>query len=537
MMPSPECLLRVSLFGVVTVVSLYFAVTEAPAASSQSSPFCKTSDQKCRVSSWLSTREKQTPPTPVPEKQTLFQETTANTVSSTACSSPNPNCSITSPAQDSATESLNRASGAGAKPRDTEVLIEPVSPIDPRVSEESRLAPAEVAPTAPVTTMPKPSVKPLGMSGPPAYNTETGDLNVNRLKEQSTSGPVTYFTPDAPARYRLASLSNGLNVLNDGPSTPDLGAKKSTRLERLNWTDVPRLTIGTRVWFSQGKLGYNFAATGGPNVASELLWQGQNVPIFEIKADLVVRRFVSTITLGYGSIDKGTLRDQDFELNSRTGIFSDTLSSPTDGYVLYGSLDIGPRVLQWRYKEGTGAVDLLFGFQYWREKWTAKGVQVILCNAAVITCALPTGGATNADAITETVTWHILRLGPRFTVPVYPRVTLVGHAFYIPWTYYENEDIHHLRTDVSHDPSFLDKASGGEGIQLEAALQVRVWKALRLEGGWRYWDLRSGSGDSLTFVPCTIVGGGQSNCGIAADNLNAAKARRQGIFFGLDWTF
>lgn len=534
MMPSPECVLRAWLLALVTVVCLNFSGA-ASASSPQASQFCKTSDQKCRVSSWLKTPDKTAPAT-VPERQTFSQDATSDTVSSPACASRNPNCSITSE-QNSAAESSAPRSSASVKTPNAAASMDIASPVQPSASDVPRSAPAVVSPITPVTTAPKPSVKPLGMSGSPAYNTETGDLNVNRLTEQSANGPVKFFTPEAAARYRLASLSNGLDVLGDPQNAPDLGAKRSTWLERLTWTDAAHLTIGTRVWFSQGKLGYNFATTGGPDVASELLWEGQNVPIYELKADLVVRRFVSTVTLGYGSIDKGTLRDQDFEFNSRTGIFSDTISSPTEGHVLYGSIDVGPRVLQWRYKDGTGAMDLLLGFQYWREKWTARGVSVILCNPAVIACGLPTGGSTNANAITETVTWHILRLGPRFTVPVFPRVTVVGHAFYIPWTYYENKDIHHLRTDVSQDPSFLDKAYGGEGVQLEAALQVRVWKALRLEGGYRYWDVRSGSGDSITFVPCTIVGSGQSSCGIAADTLNAAKARRQGIFFGLDWTF
>ena len=308
---------------------------------------------------------------------------------------------------------------------------------------------------------------------------------------------------------------------------PSQAARKFGGPERFSWLKTPSLTLGTRVWFSQGKLGYNFSSAGGPDVTSELLWKGQNTKIYEVKADLVVRRFVANVTLGWGSLERGTLRDSDFASNGRTGIFSDTLSSPTDGFIVYGSVDIGPRLIRWTYKGAPGALDVLVGFQYWQEKYTARGIDVDLCRSVPgFTCVLPTGASTNANAITETITWKSIRLGPRVTVPVLSRLTAVGQAFYIPWTEYKNVDIHHLRTDLPQDPSFKDFASGGQGIQLEGALQLNVWKSLRIEAGYRYWDLRSGSGTSCVGECLAVIG-----------QLNDAKARRQGLFFGADWTF
>jgi hypothetical protein len=294
------------------------------------------------------------------------------------------------------------------------------------------------------------------------------------------------------------------------------------------------------VWFSQGKSAWNFNVHGGPNVASELMWQGQNAKIYELKADLVVRRFVSNVTLGWGGVNQGTLRDQDWDSDFRTGIFSDTLSSPTEGYVVYGSWDIGPRVLQWSYKEQPGAVDLLAGFQYWRERYTARGFNVLFCrDSASSDCtSYPTGSSSSANAITETTNWTMIRLGPRVSLPILPRLTLVGQAFYIPWTQYRLEDVHHLRLDLSQNPSFVNKASGGQGVQLEGSFQVLVWKSLKIEAGYRYWDVRSGGGDNSAFTPCTIQGqGGFSDCISYNGHINHANSRRQGVFFGAGWTF
>ena len=314
--------------------------------------------------------------------------------------------------------------------------------------------------------------------------------------------------------------------------TGTVSAQKTQPARRSTWlTNIPQdpasLTLGARVWVSQGRSAFNFGVSGFADVASELMWRGQNTRIYEVKADLVVRRFVATAVLGWGSIDEGTLRDQDFMGNSRTQIFSDTLSPTTDGSVIYGSFDFGPRFVRWTYKGNPGAVDVVVGFQFWREKYTARGLIDII----------PGGTNLSANAITETITWKSVRLGPRVTVPVHSRVTLVGQALYLPWTRYDNEDIHHLRGDLAQDPSGELHASGGEGIQLEGGLQLAVWKALKLEAGYRYWDLRSGSGTKETFTFCVFPDGSIGTCATPSEHLNGAKARREGPYFGLSWTF
>jgi hypothetical protein len=365
---------------------------------------------------------------------------------------------------------------------------------------------------------------PIGpnLSSAPPIDSAGGNLNAGTMQDRPGSSTTKSKNPNEGL-----SVNTGRSELAVEPPYPATTSPRSTWLERFGWLKTSSVTVGTRVWFSQGNLGYDFASFGGPDVTSELLWRGQNTKIYELKADLVIRRFVSNVTLGWGSIERGTLRNLDFAANSRTGLFSETLSSPTDGSVVYGSVDFGPRLIQWTFKGAPGAVDFLGGFQYWREKYTARGFDVLLCRSVPgFTCALPTGASSDANAVTETITWKSIRFGPRVTVPFLPRLTAVGQAFYIPWTRYENTDIHHLRNDLPQDPSFKDTASGGQGVQLEAALHLRVWKMLKVEAGYRYWDLRSGSGTACV-----------GDCLVVIGVLNDAKGRRQGLFFGVDWTF
>jgi hypothetical protein len=123
-------------------------------------------------------------------------------------------------------------------------------------------------------------------------------------------------------------------------------------------------------------------------------------------------------------------------------------------------------------------------------------------------------------------------LGSRIIVPIFSRVAIKGSAFYIPVTYYRNEDIHHLRTSgpnaLRQDPSFLTTATGGSGVQLEGSLAIRVWRQLNIEAGYAYWDIRSASG-SVQAYP--------ASGGVVLETHNVDNTRRQGVFFAVNWIF
>jgi len=74
----------------------------------------------------------------------------------------------------------------------------------------------------------------------------------------------------------------------------------------------------------------------------------------------------------------------------------------------------------------------------------------------------------------------------------------------------------------------LTTATGGNGVQLEASLVVRIWRALTVEAGYTYWDIRSGSG-SVQAYP--------ASGGVVVEPHNVDNTRRQGVFFGANWIF
>jgi hypothetical protein len=228
------------------------------------------------------------------------------------------------------------------------------------------------------------------------------------------------------------------------------------------------------------------------------------------------------MVVGYGSRGHGNLQDQDWGGNNRTDEISDTLSTVTGASVLIFSISPGARFLSWTVRDNPiqGGLDLLLGYQLWRERYEASGVQDLFTGMTTV--------PSSVLAITQTNTWQSFRLGARATVPVYSRLVLKGSAFYIPVSAYRNEDVHHLRTDLQQNPSFLTTATGGNGVQLEGSVLVRVWRELTVEAGYAYWDIRSGPGTVQAFFADGTT---------LTSRHNEENTRRQGVFFGVNWTF
>jgi hypothetical protein len=321
----------------------------------------------------------------------------------------------------------------------------------------------------------------------------------------------------APAGFSFAEDIPA--AIEERPTTTE--QQPAVRGEKRPYT----LTVGVREWISQGRSAHNIGAPDGhPNVLSELTWRGMNSVITEVNADLVVHHFVVTGSIGYGTIGGGTLLDQDWNGDNRMQKTSQTLSRSNDGSVLIISVTPGVRAFQWTVEDNPvlGGIDILLGYQYWREEYVGFGA----------VNQLGPGQAPDIKSITQTNTWQSLRFGTRITVPFLSRIALKGSAFYIPVTSYRNEDIHHLQTSgpnaLRQDPSFLTTASGGNGVQLEGSLSVRVWRQLAVEAGYAYWDIRSGSG---------IVQAYPASGGVVQESHNVDNTRRQGVFFGVNWIF
>jgi hypothetical protein len=282
------------------------------------------------------------------------------------------------------------------------------------------------------------------------------------------------------------------------------------------------LTVGVKEWLSHGQSAHNIGDSG-VNVRSELTWRGLNSAITELNADLVVlQRLLMNMSVGYGTIGSGTLLDQDWNGNNRTRTISETLSQSDNGSVLIISLTPGVRVVHWTTQDNPvlGGIDFLLGYQYWYEKYAAYGLQDIFPGGRNI--------PSSVNGITQSNHWHSLRLGTRATVPILSFLSFKASAFYIPVNYYRQDDVHHLRSDLQQDLSFLSTATGGNGVQLEGSLSVRVWRQLTAEAGYRYWDIKSGQGTITEYNADGSIGQGRFN----VDN-----TKRQGVFFGINWIF
>jgi hypothetical protein len=96
--------------------------------------------------------------------------------------------------------------------------------------------------------------------------------------------------------------------------------------------------------------------------------------------------------------------------------------------------------------------------------------------------------------ITNTVQWTSLKVvGGEIRYRLLPRVEVDAKAAFL-LTWLNNEDVHHLRTDLGQDPSFK---MTGVGIGTNADIDVRVMllQRLYLSGGYRVWWTRVTDGD------------------------------------------
>ena len=290
--------------------------------------------------------------------------------------------------------------------------------------------------------------------------------------------------------------------------------------------DVPAppdvsFSVGTRAWWTSGYSEWSHSFQG-INPLSELRWRGVDALIPEVNADFAWKRLVVRAAVGWSKSENGVLIDEDFLLDDHHGRFSVTRSS-VESEIFYGNGDVGIRVFRWVSKDGRlGFFDFLGGYQYWREEYEAFGLTGVAFAPFV-------GGTEpgSTKVISEKFTWQSLRIGARYQIPFPKGFGFKAEAMFIPWSRFELEDIHHLRTNLRQDPSFRAKADGGFGVQVEGAISYTVWKGLSIEGGFRYSKIESGEGD----IEVRLVSGTQKL------KFEGAKTERYGPFVGLQYRF
>ena len=200
-----------------------------------------------------------------------------------------------------------------------------------------------------------------------------------------------------------------------------------------SFNENANIEVGVGTWISQGQTNWNHDASSVSSIVgnptSSLDYKDVTSNIVEANVRLTHRKgFSIRGQFGYGSITDGTLIDDDFVSASGATFFntsvngqhriSRTESSIDDSYVLYMGADLG--ILFYKFAEGKGSANAFFGFQYWKEKYEARGVTQLECTAVGTFCSAP-GTVSNIGqlAITNTVGWKSIRIGRRRIVPIF----------------------------------------------------------------------------------------------------------------------
>jgi len=248
-----------------------------------------------------------------------------------------------------------------------------------------------------------------------------------------------------------------------------------------------RAELGLRYWLSTGENKHAHNAQGLVpslgNPTSVLLYENLDAHVLEVFGrQRFARDWFYKGTLGLGVITTGSFDDEDY--NAGQVKFSDTTSSVSDGWLAYGTIDVGH---QWVLKEGAVNLGVFAGFSRWTEQVEASGLTV--------TVGPPGSIDRSVKVIENKLTWQALRIG--FAGQwMFGRARLAADIALIPYARYRNEDSHLLRqspNDLGPAPNILLEGDG-RGVQLDAEFGYQIGKRTVAALGWRYWYLESTDG-------------------------------------------
>lgn len=189
--------------------------------------------------------------------------------------------------------------------------------------------------------------------------------------------------------------------------------------------------------------------------------------------------------IGAGLVDDGIFDDEDYFAGQVK--FSDTLSTVDGDSMFYFTLDIG-RTFTMTTQNARYSIAPLVGLNFWREDVSARGLMCNPDHVGGIFCGAP--GAVvvpySTTVITNEQDWTSLRLGAEARATFFDRLTLTADVAWLPVALLDDDDSHHLRTDLGKVPNIRYKGTG-YGVQVEAAARYRVTDRIAVGGGVRYW--------------------------------------------------
>jgi len=166
----------------------------------------------------------------------------------------------------------------------------------------------------------------------------------------------------------------------------------------------------------------------------------------------------------------------------------------------YLNADGGFRLAE--YPNHRGWLDLFGGYQFWHTKYEATGVTQVACDPSAIPslspCAPPgASGFQGETVITNTTNWHSIRVGASTEYRLTRRLSVLGTLAFIPASLLDNKDVHHLRGDLSQDPSF-SMVGYGVGADADVGARFMITTNLAANLGYRMYYNRVLSGHLTT---------------------------------------
>jgi outer membrane protease len=299
----------------------------------------------------------------------------------------------------------------------------------------------------------------------------------------------------------------------------------------------PRAEVSIRSWlFTNGETQWSHDASGlDPrlgNPTSKLTYKDNNSHIIELSGKFNVdKRWFVRGDVGFSvAFHRGTLTDDDFTSVGGQHLFSETTSDITGSGTQYVNADVGYRLLD--YPGHRGNLDVFVGYQYWRTKYEASGITQVVCTPSGIPgiACNPAGTVSNQGqvVISNTTQWNSLRVGVQTEYRLTRRFSVEGKLAFIPISYLQNDDIHHLRSDLQQDPSFY-MSGYGIGADVEAGARYMIYRGWFLNAGYRFWWNRVVLDGNWKVYPV-----GASS---ASAPLTEFQTMRYGVTLGLSHTF
>jgi len=298
----------------------------------------------------------------------------------------------------------------------------------------------------------------------------------------------------------------------------------------------PKLDFAIGTWISVGDTRWEHNASsvaGLGNPTSKLTYRDVGTNVIELTGKAwVTPKWFGRLNVGYAGIGGGRLTDDDYGSNGGQRLFSSTNSNLSGNSMWYLNADGGFRVAE--YPNHRGWLEAFGGFQYWYTKYEATGVMQVACDNSAVPASLglppcnPAGTDTNQGqtVITNTTNWYSIRLGASTEYRLTRRLSLMATAAFLPLTIIDNEDIHHLRSDLQQNPS-ISMLGFGIGADADMGAKFMFTKNVGLNVGYRVWWNHAIDGN-VTF---------HGTSGSSEYPLTQFDSLRHGLTAGINFTF